>query len=113
MFPAARSDIRYHVAGSASATGRRACAEAVEQAIAALGQEAGLVLIFPAGDVDPDVAAREAQAAAGGAHVAGMTGTGAIEAHRLVKTGCSAIAFSSSFSAGIGAVEGGDPRAAG
>jgi hypothetical protein len=113
MLPAAKSDIRYHVAGSASATGRRACADAVEQAIGALGQEAGLVLIFPAGDVDPDLAAREAQAAAGGAHVAGMTGTGAIEAHRLVKTGCSALALSSSFSTGVGAVEVRDPRTAG
>jgi hypothetical protein len=113
MFPAARSDIRYHVAGSASAVGSRACADAVEQAIGALGQEAGLVLIFPAGDVDPERAAREAHAAAGGAHVAGMTGTGAIEAHRLVKTGCSAIALSSSFSTGIGAAEARDPWTAG
>src|SRR5215471_10375026 len=113
MLPAASSDIRYHVAGSASAAGSRACVDSVERALAALGEEAGLVLIFPAGDVDPDVAAREAQAAAGGAHVAGMTGTGAIEAHRLVKTGCSAIAFSSSFSAGIGTAEARDPRTAG
>jgi hypothetical protein len=113
MYPAARSDIRYHVAGSASAVGTRACADSVEQAVAALGHEAGLVLVFPAGDVDPEVAAREAQEAAGGAHVAGMTGTGAIEEHRLVKTGCSAIAFSSSLSTGVGAVEAGDPRTAG
>jgi hypothetical protein len=115
MFPSARTrtDIRDRVAASASAAGSRACSDAVEGAMAALGREAGLVLIFTADDVDPDGVAREAQEAAGGAHVAGMTGTGAIGAHGLLEAGCSAIAFSSSLAAGVGAVEAGDARAAG
>jgi hypothetical protein len=113
MFPAAKTDKRHRVAGSASAAGSQACADAVEGAIAALGRKPGLVLIFPAGDVDPDAAAYEAQAAAGGALVAGMTGTGAIDADGLVKTGCSAIALSSSLSTGVGAVEADDARTAG
>jgi hypothetical protein len=110
--PATTTDKHDRVAGSASAAGRHACADAVEGAIAALGRKAGLVLIFPAGDVDPDVAANEAQAAAGGALVAGMTGTGAIDAHGVVKTGCSAIALASSLSTGVGAVTAGDSRTA-
>jgi hypothetical protein len=113
MFPAARTDIRNRVAGSGSAAGSHASGAAVERAIASLGGEAGLVLVFTAGDVDPDTAAGEAQAAAGGAHVAGMTGTGAIDEQGLLKTGCSAIAFSSSLSTGVGAVEAGDSRTAG
>jgi hypothetical protein len=113
MLPATTPDICGRVAGAASAAGTHACADAVEGAIAALGREAGLVLIFAAGDADPDVVVAEAQAAACGARVAGMTGTGAIGADGLVDTGCSAIAFSSSLCAGVGAVEAGDPRTAG
>src|SRR4051794_1184450 len=113
MFPAARTHIRGRVAGAASATGRNASAEAVEGAIAELGGEAGLVLIFTSGDLGPDVAAREAQAAAGGAHVAGMTGTGVISADHLVEDGCSALAFSSALATGVGAAEAGNARAAG
>ena len=113
MVPTATPDIRNRVAGSASEAGPHACGEAVEGAIRALGRDAGLVLIFPAGDVDPVAAADEAQAAAGSACVAGMTGTGAIGAGGLVATGCSAIAFSSSLPFGVGAVEGGDARRAG
>jgi hypothetical protein len=113
MSPAARTDIRERVAGSASAGGERASAEAVEQAIAELGREPGLVLVFPAADADPDAVAAEAQAAASGASVAGMTGTAAIGANGLVETGCSAIAFSASLPTGVGASQSGDPRAAG
>jgi hypothetical protein len=113
MSPAGRTDISYHVAGSASAAGSHACADAVESAVAALGREAGLVLVFTSGEVDLDAAASEAQEAAGGALVAGMTGTGVIDAGGLLKSGCSAIAFSSSLSTGIGVVEAGDSRTAG
>jgi hypothetical protein len=113
MSPASRTDISYRVAGSASAAGSHACRNAVESAIAALGGEAGLVLIFSSGDADPDATASEAQEAAGGALVAGMTGTGVIDGRGLLKSGCSAIAFSSSLSTGIGAVEAGDSRRAG
>src|SRR4051794_28315787 len=113
MLRASTTNIRQQVAGAASAVGRHASAEAVEGAIAALGGDAGLVLIFPAGDIDPAAASREAHAAAGGALVAGMTGTSAIAADVLVETGCSAIAFSSGLHAGVGAVAAGDPRTSG
>jgi hypothetical protein len=113
VFPASRIHTRDRVAGSASAAGRHACTDAVKGAIAALGREAGLVLIFTAGDVDPDAAADEAHAAAGGAHVIGMTGTGVIDRNGLLRSGCSAIAFSASLPIGIGSVDSGDSRAAG
>ncbi|MFL5937408.1 MAG: FIST N-terminal domain-containing protein, partial [Gaiellaceae bacterium] len=58
----------------------------------ALGADPGLVLIFPTGTADPADAAGQAQAAAGDAHVVGMTGTGAITADGAIATGCSAIA---------------------
>lgn len=113
MSPAARTDIREHVAGSASAAGRRPCADAVERAIAELESEPGLVLVFPAGDGDPEAVAAEAQQAAAGARVAGMTGTAAVGGKGLVEAGCSAIAFSASLPTGVGASERRDPRAAG
>jgi len=107
-----RPDTRKHVAGAATAAGRDSCGEAVERAIANLGEEPGLVLFFPTGHIDADAAAVEAWEAARGACVAGMTGTCAIGGDGLIETGCSAIAFSSTLPAGVGAVEGGDPRAA-
>jgi hypothetical protein len=113
MVPPVKLDTCEHVAGSAWAAGSNASAEAVEGAIAALGREPGLVLFFPAGLVDPDAVAVEAHAAARGARVAGMTGTGAIGAAGPIESGCSAIAFSSSLGAGVGAVEAADPRTAG
>jgi hypothetical protein len=113
MIPAATPDICDRVAGSATAAGKHAPSVAVERAVAALGREAGLVLIFPAGDVDPDTVVGEAQEAAGPALVAGMTGTAAIGSDGVIQAGCSAIAFSSSLRAGVGAVAGGDPRTAG
>jgi len=112
MPPAARTDIRERLAGSASAQGPRAGAAAVEGAVDALGKEPGLVLVFAAGDVDPDALATEAHAAAG-TRVAGMTGSGAIGEEGLVESGCSAIAFSASLPAGVGAADGADPRRAG
>ena len=113
MAPAATPHICDRMAGSATAAGAHAPAVAVERAVAALGREASIVLIFPVGDVDPDTVVGEAQEAAGRALVAGMTGTAAIGADGLIQTGCSAIAFSSSLRAGIGAVEGGNARTAG
>ncbi|MFL5926064.1 MAG: FIST signal transduction protein [Gaiellaceae bacterium] len=113
MFSARRTTIRHDIAGSASAAGKHACRDAVEGAIADLGQEAGLVLIFTAGEIDAAAAAAEAKAAAGAAHVAGMGGTGTIGAPGLLKAGCSAMAFSASLWSGVGVVEAGDSRAAG
>jgi hypothetical protein len=113
MSPAAKTHTKERVAGSASAAGARAAGDAVERAIAALGHEPGLVLIFPAGDFDPAAAAAEAQEAAGGTLVAGMTGTAAIGMEGVIEAGCSAIAFSASLRAGVGAARGEDARAAG
>jgi hypothetical protein len=113
MFPATRHDTSDRAAAAASATGPSACAEAVERAVATLGATPGLVLFFPAGDVDPERAASDAREAAGGARVAGMTGTAAIADDGLVATGCSAVAFASSFSAGVGAAHAAGPAATG
>jgi hypothetical protein len=54
-----------------------------------------------------------AQAAAGDARVAGMTGTGTITIDGPRETGCSAVAFNASLSVGIGTSTASDPRAAG
>jgi hypothetical protein len=113
MYPAAKTDTRDRIAASASAEGRDSCGEAVEHAVVGLGGEPSLVLIFTAGSVDPDADARAAQLAAGGAQVAGMTGTAAIGPDRPLKTGYSAVALSSAFSTGVSAVEAQDPRTAG
>jgi hypothetical protein len=110
MFPKATPDSSERLTGAATAVGRDACGEAVERAIASLGREAGLVLIFPTGDMDPRTVAAEATEAAAGARVAGMTGTGAIGVEGLIETGCAAIAFASSVPTAVGAVESGDPR---
>jgi hypothetical protein len=112
MSPLARTSIRAFAA-SASAASARACAEAVERAIAALEDEPGLVLVFSAGAEDPDVVAAEAQKAAAGASSAGMTGTAAIAADGVVEAGCSAIAFSTALPAGVGTSDAGDSRTAG
>jgi hypothetical protein len=88
------------------------CLEAVEHAVEAVGGEPGLVLIFPTG-VHPADAATQAQAAAGDAHVVGMTGTGAISADGAIATGCSAIAFNASMPFGVGIGASADPRHAG
>lgn len=113
MAQAATSGIRQRVAASASASGRHACGQAVQAAIAAVQGDAALVLIFPAGDIDPAAAAEEADAAAGGVCVAGMTGTGAMAADGMIELGCSAIAFSSSFQVGVGSADADDLRRAG
>jgi hypothetical protein len=108
------TETRESVAASASSEGRDSCAEAVELAVAGLGgNEPGLVLVFTAGDADPAAAAREAQVAAGGAHTAGMTGTASFGLDGPLRSGCSAVALASSFAAGVGAVDGHDPRVAG
>jgi hypothetical protein len=92
--------------------GLRAPFEAVEQAVEALGRDPGLILIFPTG-LDPQDAAAQAQAAAGNARTAGMTGTGAITHVGAIESGCSAVAFDSSLPVGMGTSSSSDPRAAG
>jgi hypothetical protein len=67
---------RDRLAGAGAATGVRAPFDAVQEAVEALGRDPGLVLFFPTGDLDPQEAAMQAQAAAGDARVAGMTGSG-------------------------------------
>jgi hypothetical protein len=100
-------------AGAGAAVGLRAPLEAVEKAVDALGGDPGLVLIFPAGVLDPQEAATQAQAAAGDARVAGMTGSGAITLGGAVESGCSAIAFDSSLPVGVGTGTSSDSRTAG
>jgi hypothetical protein len=85
----------------------------VERAIAELGSEPGLVLVFLAGELEPEAVAAETREAAAGALVAGMTGTAAIGADGVVEAGCSAIAFSASVPAGVGTAEGADGRKSG
>ena len=113
MLGVATLDIHNRMAGSASGTGTHAAASAVERAIAALDRDPGLVLVFPTAPIDPDTVAVEAQAAARGARVAGMTGTAVIGANGLIDNGCSAIAFSSVLEIGVGASEADDPRTCG
>jgi hypothetical protein len=104
---------RDRLAGAGAAVGVRAPFEAVQRAVEALGQDPGLVLIFPTGVLDPQEVATQAQAAAGDARVAGMTGTGAITRKGAIESGCSAVAFGSSLPVGVGTSTSSDPRAAG
>ena len=104
---------RDRLAGGGAAVGISAPFEAVTHAVEELGKDPGLVLIFPTGVPDPQEAAREAQAAAGNARVAGMTGTGAITLSGAIESGCSAIAFDPSLPIGVGASTAPDPRDAG
>jgi hypothetical protein len=104
---------RDRLAGAGTAVGERAPFDAVEEAIGTLGREPGLVLIFPTGDLSPQEAATQAQAAAGNARVAGMTGTGAITLDGAIESGCSAVAFDSSLPVGVGSGTSPDPRTAG
>jgi hypothetical protein len=104
---------RAQLAGAGAAVGLRAPFEAVEKAVEALGGDPGLVLIFPAGVLDPQEAATQAQAAAGDARVAGMTGSGAITLGGAIESGCSAVAFDSSLAVGVGTGTSSDSRTAG
>ena len=116
MSSAATHDVvgtRAPLAGAGYVDDVRECFEAVAQAVDALGGDPGLVLIFPTGVFDPEDAAAQAQAAAGDAHVVGMTGTGAITADGAIATGCSAVAFSASVPVGVGIGASADPRVAG
>jgi hypothetical protein len=101
------------LAGSGTGVGLRAPFDAVEEAVETLGRDPGLVLIFPTGIFDPQEAAAQAQAAAGTARVAGMTGTGAITQDGAIESGCSAVAFDSSLPVGVGTSTSSNPRAAG
>ncbi len=104
---------RARLAGAGAAVGLRAPFEAVERAVEALDGDPGLVLIFPAGVLDPQEAAVQAQSAAGDARVAGMTGSGTITTGGAIEAGCSAVAFDSSIAVGVGADCSSDSRAAG
>lgn len=88
------------IAGAAAATGEDAATTAVREASAGL-HEPGLVLIFPTG-LNAGTVAIDAVAAAGGAQVAGMTGSGAISPAGAIEAGCSAIAFERSVGVGLG-----------
>ena len=101
-----RPDTRKHVAGAATAAGRNSCGEAVERAIADLGQRARARPVLSDGPRRCRTPQRtRPRRPPRGARVAGMTGTAAIGADGLIETGCSAIAFSSSLPAGWGRSE--------
>src|SRR2546423_7864167 len=87
MYSARRTNIRHAIAGSASATGNHACGDAVEGAMADLGGEAGLVLIFTAGEIDLGAASAEGKAPRGGAPGSGMSRTGHDGARGLLESG--------------------------
>jgi hypothetical protein len=104
---------RDSLAGAGAARGARAPFDAVEEAVDALGRDAGFVLIFPTGVLDPQETATQAQAAAGNARVAGMTGSGAITIGGAIESGCSALAFASSVQVGVGSGTSSNPHDAG
>jgi hypothetical protein len=104
---------RGSLAGAGAARGARAPFDAVEEAVDALGRDPGLVLIFPTGVLDPQETAAQAQAAAGSARVAGMTGSGAITIGGAIESGCSALAVASSVQVGVGAGTSSNPHDAG
>jgi hypothetical protein len=104
---------RDRLAGAGSAEGAQASLEAVEQAVDAIGGDAGLVVIFPTGGDDPEDAVAQARAVAGDAHVVGMTGTGAITPAGAIVDGCSALALAASLPVGVGVGGETEPRAAG
>jgi hypothetical protein len=104
---------RDSLAGAGAARGARAPFDAVEEAVDALGRDPGLVLIFPTGVLDPQETAAQAQAAAGSARVAGMTGSGAITIGGAIESGCSALAVASSVQVGVGAGTSSNPHDAG
>lgn len=88
------------IAGAAAATGEDATGRSVREATAGVDGP-DLVLLFPSG-LDTAAVAGQAAAAAGGARIAGITGSGAISSAGAIETGCSAIAFSAAVGAGLG-----------
>ena len=97
------------------AVGERAGRDAVLQAVAALGRDPSLVLLFPDGSLDASLALDQARAAVPGVDVAGMTASGEIGPGGPIEDGCSAMAFGPAVGAGVGVAESAsrDPRAAG
>ena len=77
--------------------------------------EPRVVLVFPDGSLDPERSAADAQVAARGGQIAGMTASGEISAAGPLDGGCTAMAFSTAVQAGIGVTDKAseDPRAAG
>jgi hypothetical protein len=84
-----------------AAQGPDGAGEAVAAAVAELDGRPSVVLAFPTG-LDPARAAVDARAAAEGAIVVGMPGSGAIGQGGAFETGCSALAFHSDVQAGVG-----------
>lgn len=104
------------VVGTGFGSGADAVFDAVANAVAALGERRpALVLVFPPGRMEPDGALAQAESAAEGASVAGMTSDGVIGADGLLACGCAAIAFDDSAQTGLGVAgnAAADPRAAG
>ena len=91
------------LAASAWAQGPTAAGEAVRQAVNGLGgARAALVLLFPDADESVQDAVSAGTIAAPGARVAGMTSHGIISSAGHHARGCSATAFSTEVTAGVG-----------
>jgi len=104
------------LAGAAWASGPDAPWRAVEDAVAALGEDRrGLVLAFPDARLPAAAAAEAIAAAAGGAPVAGMTSDGLLTAGGLREEGCWALALGDGVQAQVGVATdaSADPRGAG
>ena len=104
------------LAASAWAQGATAAREAVGEAVEGLGgARAALVLVFPDAEDSVQDAVSTATSVAAGARIAGMTSYGIISSTGEHARGCSATAFSSEATVGVGmALEAShDPHAAG
>jgi hypothetical protein len=102
--------------GNAALAGPDCVGRSVRAADGGLGgRPASIVLVFPPAGVPPAESAEQAAAAAGGAHVAGMTSADVLTSSGPVVEGCAALAFDDSVQAGIGIATraSADPRAAG
>jgi hypothetical protein len=95
------------LAGAGAAAGPEAAGVAVRQALEALeGAEAQVVVMFAVGDLGPERAAAQAQAAAGDVPVVGLTSDVLIGTPGLVRGGCSALALAAPLRVGIGVTRG-------
>ncbi len=91
------------LAASAWAQGSTAAHEAVGEAVDGLGgARPALVLVFPDADDSVQDAVSAATGAAAGARVAGMTSRGIISSAGDHARGCSATAFSTEATVGVG-----------
>jgi hypothetical protein len=94
------------LAAAGWSAGSAAVTDAIDEAVAALGSPARLVLFFPDDVGAPEEALAAATTAARGAPVTGMTGRGLITGDGVQHGGCSAIAFGEDIDVGVGLAAG-------